>query len=65
MHYLVSFFRAYHKKAIYKFLKKKAVKKPVENKPRFVEKTVGGAKNGGKRMVRVKKSRNDYPTMDK
>merc|ERR1712179_441310 len=36
----------YHKKAIYK----------------FVEKKVGGAKNGGTRMVRVKKLANDYPT---
>merc|ERR1712042_80040 len=36
----------YHKKAIYKFVKKK----------------VGGAKNGGTRMVRVKKLANDYPT---
>merc|ERR1712034_245128 len=30
----------------------------------FVEKTVGGAKNGGTRMVRVKKLANDYPTID-
>lgn len=62
---MVSILRAYHKKAVYKFLKKKAVKKPAEKKPRFVEKTVGGAKNGGKRLVRVKKTTNDYPTMDK
>merc|ERR1711963_343379 len=46
----------YHKKAIYKFTKKvnkKAPKKAVV----FVEKKVGGAKNGETRMVRVKKLR--------
>merc|ERR1711894_821053 len=54
----------YHKKAIYKFAKKKAVKKTVTKTPIFVEKKVGGAKNGGTRMVRVKKLANDYPTVD-
>ena len=33
-------------------------------KPTFVEKPIGGAKNGGTRMVRVKKAVNDYPTID-
>merc|ERR1712088_288714 len=33
-------------------------------KPVFVEKKIGGAKNGGTRMVRVKKLANDYPTVD-
>merc|ERR1739846_118666 len=33
-------------------------------KPIFVEKKVGGAKNGETRMVRVKKLANDYPTLD-
>merc|ERR1712096_284184 len=48
----------YHKKAIYKFTKKAAgVAKAV-----FVEKTVGGAKNGGTRLVRAKKLANDFPT---
>jgi len=54
----------YHKKAIYKFAKKKAVKKTVTKTPIFVEKKVGGAKNGGTRMVRVKKLAADYPTKD-
>ena len=54
----------YHKKAIYKFAKKKAVKKAVSKTPTFVEKKVGGAKNGGTRMVRVKKLAADYPTKD-
>ena len=55
----------YHKKAVYKFLKKKTAKKAAPKKPVFVEKKIGGGKNGGSRMVRVKKLANDYPTMDK
>merc|ERR1711881_514341 len=54
----------YHKKAIYKFNKKKAaVKAPTPN-PTFVEKPVKGAKNGETRMVRVKRLRNDVPTQE-
>merc|ERR1712088_941057 len=45
----------YHKKAIYKFVKKVAKKPAAAKKQIFVEKKVGGAKNGGTRMVRVKK----------
>merc|ERR1711918_328243 len=48
----------------YKFLKKKTAKKAAPKKPTFVEKPIGGAKNGGTRMVRVKKAVNDYPTID-
>merc|ERR1712203_1218105 len=51
-------------KAAYKFLKKKTAKKAAPAKPTFVEKPIGGAKNGGTRMVRVKKAVNDYPTID-
>merc|ERR1719178_651099 len=40
---------------------KKAVAKPTAV---FVEKQVGGAKNGGTRQVRVKKLANDVPTVD-
>ena len=54
----------YHKKAIYKFAKKTAVKKAAAKSPVFVEKKIGGAKNGGTRMVRVKKLAADYPTQD-
>ena len=57
--------KTYHKKAVYKFLKKKTAKKAVKPAPTFVEKQINGAKNGGKRMVRVKRLRNDVPTMDK
>merc|ERR1712179_842576 len=54
----------YHKKAIYKFTKK-VNKKVVPSKAAiFVEKKVGGAKNGGTRMVRVKKLANTVPTVD-
>ena len=54
--------KAYHKKAIYKFLKKTTAKKEVAKTPAFVEKTIGGAKNGGKRLVRTKPLKNDYLT---
>jgi len=57
--------KTYHKKAVYKFLKKKTPKKAGDVKPAFIEKKVGGAKNGGTRMVRVKRLRNDIPTLDK
>jgi len=53
----------YHKKAIYKFAKKKASPKAAAaKKPAFVEKKVGGAKNGGTRKVAVQKPKFDYPT---
>merc|ERR1719439_95988 len=51
-------------KAIYKFTKKVAKKAAPVKKPTFIEKKVGGAKNGGTRMVRVKKLANDYPTQE-
>merc|ERR1711953_8802 len=57
--------KTYRKKAVYKFIKKKTAKKAVKPAPTFVEKQINGAKNGGKRMVRVKRLRNDVPTMDK
>ena len=38
--------KTYHKKAIYKFLKTKAAKKAPVKKATFVEKKIGGAKNG-------------------
>merc|ERR1711976_726401 len=46
--------KTYHKKAVYKFLKKKTAKKAAPKKPAFVEKKIGGAKNAV----------NDYPTVD-
>merc|ERR1719464_1811077 len=56
--------KMYHKKAIYKFNKKAAPVKAATPKPTFVEKPVKGAKNGETRMVRVKRLRNDVPTVD-
>lgn len=57
--------RMYHKKAIYKFVGKKVAPKKKPVKPTFVEKPIGGEKNGGKRIVLLKKRRNYYPTQDK
>merc|ERR1739842_277577 len=54
----------YHKKAIYKFTKKVNKKTVPKKAAVFVEKQVGGAKNGGTRMVRAKKLANDVPTVD-
>jgi len=54
----------YHKKAIYKFTKKVNKKVVPAKTAVFVEKKVGGAKNGGTRMVRVKKLANTLPTVD-
>merc|ERR1712107_875763 len=54
----------YHKKAIYKFTKKVNKKAAPKKAVVFVEKTVGGAKNGGTRMVRAKKLVNDVRTVD-
>merc|ERR1712032_896336 len=54
----------YHKKAIYKFTKKVNKKAAPKKAAVFVEKQVGGAKNGGTRMVRAKKLANDVPTVD-
>lgn len=57
--------RTYHKKALWKFVGKKTPPKPKDKKPLFVEKPIGGEKNGGKRLVLIKKRRNYYPTADK
>jgi len=57
--------KTYHKKNIFKFVKNKPMKKVAKKAPAFIEKKVGGAKNGGTRKVRVVKLANDYPTLDK
>merc|ERR1712217_266228 len=54
----------YHNKAIYKFTKKVNKKAAPKKAVVFVEKKVGGAKNGETRMVRVKKLTNNVPTVD-
>merc|ERR1712079_958109 len=57
--------KMYHKKAIYKFTKKTTPKAAAEKKPAFIEKKVGGAKNGGTRKVATNKPKSDYPTYSK
>lgn len=57
--------RMYHKKSIYKFTKKTAKPVKKDKKPLTVEKPIGGEKNGGKRVVMLRKHKNYYPTQDK
>ncbi|XP_025830970.1 60S ribosomal protein L6-like [Agrilus planipennis] len=57
--------RMYHKKALYKFVGKKVKPTKKPSKPLFVEKPIGGEKNGGKRIVFLKKRRNYFPTQEK
>lgn len=57
--------RMYHKKAVYKFVKKVAKSVKKERKPISIEKPIGGEKNGGKRIVFLKKRKTNYPTQDK
>merc|ERR1712002_175833 len=47
--------KMYHKKALYKKIKRQVPKKVPKSAPAFIEKPIGGDKNGGTRMVRVKK----------
>ncbi|XP_034936916.1 60S ribosomal protein L6 [Chelonus insularis] len=56
--------RMFHKKAIYKFLDKKTPKTIKPKKPITIEKKINGDKNGGTRIVRLKKRRANYPTID-
>nr|CAH7724612.1 unnamed protein product [Callosobruchus chinensis] len=56
--------KMFHKKALYKFIGKKVKPTKKPQKPRVIEKPIGGDKNGGKRFVLVKKRRAYYPTQD-
>ncbi|KAE8746946.1 hypothetical protein FOCC_FOCC006366 [Frankliniella occidentalis] len=57
--------RQYHKKALWKFMGKKTAKTVKPQKPRTVEKPIGGDKNGGKRVVLIKKRTSAYPTANR
>ncbi|GLH04680.1 60S ribosomal protein L6, putative [Gryllus bimaculatus] len=54
----------YHRGGTWKFDGKK-IKKATPKKPRTIKKEIGGEKNGGFRIVLLKKRRNNYPTADK
>jgi large subunit ribosomal protein L6e len=54
----------YHKKALWKFVGKKTSKPDKPKKPTHVEKPIKGDKNGGKRLVLIKKRKAYYPTVD-
>jgi len=57
--------KMFHKTAKYKFLKKKTPKTLKPKKLVYKEKQVGGEKNGGKRLVLIKKKPRSYPTQNK
>ncbi|KAK5638994.1 hypothetical protein RI129_013289 [Pyrocoelia pectoralis] len=57
--------RMFHKKAQYLFKGKKTKPTKKPRKPLTIEKTIGGEKNGGKRVVLLRKRRNYYATQDK
>lgn len=57
--------RMFHKKALWKFVDKKNPKKEAPKKQLTKEKTIGGEKNGGKRVVNLVKKTKAYPTCDR
>lgn len=63
---LMRFSRAtmYRRRAIYKRKRAPIAKKVEEKKPAFVEKQIGGEKNGGKRRVPIHRLPRYYPTED-
>jgi len=54
--------KMYHKKGLFVKRTLKTAKKPAVKKPIYVEKPIGGAQNGQKRLVKVKKSKKYHPT---
>ncbi|KAK9511511.1 hypothetical protein O3M35_000151 [Rhynocoris fuscipes] len=57
--------RMYHKKALYKFIGKKTPKTVKPKKPLTIQKKIGGEKNGGFRIVQLKKRTKSYPTANR
>lgn len=57
--------KMFHKKAVYRFLGKKTPKADKPKKPVSIVKPIGGEKNGGTRVVFLKKRKAFYPTQDK
>ncbi|RZF34794.1 hypothetical protein LSTR_LSTR015085 [Laodelphax striatellus] len=57
--------KMFHKKALWKFVDKKNPKKETPKKQLTKEKTIGGEKNGGKRIVSLAKKTRSYPTCDR
>uniref|UniRef100_A0A161TJD1 Large ribosomal subunit protein eL6 n=1 Tax=Triatoma infestans TaxID=30076 RepID=A0A161TJD1_TRIIF len=57
--------RMYHKKALYKFIGKKTPKTVKPKKKLTIQKKIGGEKNGGFRIVHLKKRTKSYPTANR
>lgn len=57
--------KMFHKKAVYRFLGKKTPKTARPKKPVSIVKPIGGEKNGGTRVVFLKKRKAFYPTQNK
>lgn len=57
--------RMYQRRGIYNVKKETTKKERPKRKPKTVVKPIGGEKNGGKRVVKLKKQRRYYPTEDR
>ncbi|XP_054724485.1 60S ribosomal protein L6-like [Uloborus diversus] len=55
----------YSRRCLYKIKKSTTPKEKPKRKPRYVKKPIGGEKNGGFRIVKLKKEKKFYPTEDK